>query len=393
MGLLPARLPIRLRGLIVPTRLPALIVKEVLAVWRDPKSRMVLIVPPLLQLFLFAYAATFDVENADLAVLNRDMSAESRDLVARFTASDGFEAVRRLDRVEQIAPTIDGKNALAVLHISPDFADRLKRGQPASLQLILDGRRANSAQVAAGYARQIVADFTRDLRARGTVARTGGQAAAGPPAELVTRAWFNPALHSQWFIVPGLVGTLAMVVVVLVAGLSVARERELGTFEQLMVTPLRPVELLIGKSVPAFAFGMVQGVAITAIAVVWFDMPLRGSVALLLLSLAVFLVSAIGIGLMISAYARTQQQAIVGAFLFLMPAVVLSGFATPIANMPDFVQAITYADPLRYFLVIVRGIFLRDLPLDLVLEQLWPMAAIGAVTGTIATWLFRRRVQ
>jgi ABC-2 type transport system permease protein len=378
---------------LLPARLPALIVKEVLAVWRDPKSRMVLILPPLVQLFLFAYAATFDVENADLAVLNRDMSAESRDLVARFTASDGFQAVERLQRVDQIARTIDRKQALAVLHIGPEFAARLKRGQPARLQLILDGRRANSAQVAAGYAEQIVADFTHHLRTDGRLAAPGGAAGAAPPAELVTRAWFNPALQSQWFIVPGLVGTLSMVVVVLVAGLSVARERELGTYEQLMVTPLRPVELLIGKSVPAFAFGMLQGVAIAAIAVVWFEVPLRGSIPLLLLSLAVFLVSAIGIGLMISAYARTQQQAIVGAFLFLMPAVVLSGFATPIANMPGFVQAITYADPLRYFLVIVRGIFLRDLPADLVVQQLWPMAAIGAVTGGVATWLFRRRVQ
>ncbi len=378
---------------LLSARLPALIVKEILAVWRDPKSRMVLILPPLVQLFLFAYAATFDVENADLAILNRDMSAESRDLVARFTASDGFQAVRLLQRVDQIAPTIDRKQALAVLHIGPDFAGKLKRGQPASLQLILDGRRANSAQVAAGYAQQIVAEFTRNLRQRGSIAGTGGAAGAGPPAELVTRAWFNPALESQWFIVPGLVGTLSMVVVVLVAGLSVARERELGTYEQLMVTPLRPVELLIGKSVPAFAFGMLQGIAIAAIAVVWFEVPLRGSIPLLLLSLAVFLVAAIGIGLMISAYARTQQQAIVGAFLFLMPAVVLSGFATPIANMPEFVQALTYADPLRYFLVIVRGIFLRELPADLVVQQLWPMAAIATVTGAIATWLFRRRVQ
>lgn len=377
---------------LLPARLPALIVKEVLAVWRDPKSRMVLILPPLVQLFLFAYAATFDVENADLAVLNRDMSAESRELVARFTASDGFQAVRALQRVDQIAPVIDRKQALAVLHIPPDFAARLKRGRPVRLQLILDGRRANSAQVASGYAQEIVAAVTRELTTRQAAA---GAAAAGvgPSSELVTRAWFNPALHSQWFIVPGLVGTLAMVVVVLVAGLSVARERELGTFEQLMVTPLRPIELLIGKSVPALAFGMVQGIAIAAIAVIWFDVPLRGSIPLLLLSLAVFLLSAIGIGLMISAYARTQQQAIVGAFLFLMPAVVLSGFATPIANMPDFVQALTYADPLRYFLVIVRGIFLRDLPLELVLQQLWPMAVIAAVTGSVAVFLFRRRVQ
>lgn len=382
---------------LIPARLPALIVKEVLAVWRDPKSRMVLIVPPLVQLFLFAYAATFDVENADLAVLNRDMSAESRELVARFTASDGFQAVRALQHVDQIAPVIDRKQALAVLHIPPDFAAKLKRGRPVRLQLILDGRRANSAQVASGYAQEIVTAFTRDQRGRraapAAAAGAAGAAGAAPQSEVIARAWFNPALHSQWFIVPGLVGTLSMVVVVLVAGLSVARERELGTFEQLMVTPLRPIELLIGKSVPAFAFGMLQGMAIAAIAVIWFDVPLRGSIPVLLLSLAVFLLSAIGIGLMISAYARTQQQAIVGAFLFLMPAVVLSGFATPIANMPDFVQALTYGDPLRYFLVIVRGIFLRDLPLDLVLQQLWPMAVIGAVTGSVAVLLFRRRVQ
>jgi ABC-2 type transport system permease protein len=370
---------------LVPPRLRALIVKEFLAVWRDPKSRAVLILPPLVQLFLFAYAATFDVENADLAVLNRDRSAESRELVSAFVASDGFRLAQRLTHVREIAPTIDRKRALAVLHIGPDFAARLKGGGSAQVQLIVDGRRSNSAQALLGYARQIVADFA--------AAQPEAQAARGPPAELVTRAWFNPTLDSQWFIVPALVGTLTMVVVVLVSGLSVARERELGTFEQLMVTPLKPIEVLIGKTVPALAIGFAEGAVIVAVALAWFAVPLRGSLALLAVSLAVFLVSAIGVGLMISAYARTQQQAIVGAFLFLMPAVILSGFATPIANMPEFVQVITYADPLRYFLVILRGLFLRDLPADLVLEQLWPMALIGAVTATVATWLFRRRLQ
>ncbi|MBK1698168.1 ABC transporter permease [Rhodovibrio salinarum] len=366
-------------------RLAALVVKEFRAIWRDRRSRAVLILPPLVQLLIFAYAATFDVDNARLAILNQDMSAESRDLVARFTASDGFRPVARLDHVDEIAPTIDEKRALAVLHIGPDFAADLKGSGAAEVQLILDGRRANSALVVLGYADEIVAGFVRDQ------GETAG--AAGPPATLVSRAWFNPNLKSQWFIVPGLVGTLTLVVTMVVAGLSVARERELGTYEQLMVTPLRPVEVLIGKMVPALLIGLFEGAAITAIAIYWFQVPFRGDLALLALALVLFLISSVSVGLMISAYARTQQQAIVGAFLFLMPAIILSGFATPIDNMPTFVQLLTYADPLRYMLVILRGLFLRDLPVELVLQQLWPMLVIAVVTGVVAVWLFRKRVQ
>jgi len=377
---------------LVPPRVPALIVKEFLAVWRDPKSRFVLVAPPLIQLVLFAYAATFEVENAALAILNQDRSAESRELAARFTASESFRAVKTLTHVRQIRPTIDHKEAMAVLHIPPNFAAGMKRaldtggeGVGVGVQLIVDGRRANTALVLLNDAQTIVADYA------GAVAAERG--APGPPATLVSRAWFNPNLDSQWFIVPGLVGTLTLVVVTVVASLAVARERELGTFEQLMVTPLRPVEILIGKTVPALLIGLVEGIFIAAVAVVWFQVPLRGSVALLALSLVVFLLSAIGVGLMISAYARTQQQAIVGSFLFLMPAVILSGFATPIENMPGFVQVLTYADPLRYALVILRGLYLRDLPADLVLDQLWPMAVIGTLTAGAATHLFRKRLQ
>ncbi|SDF91936.1 ABC-2 type transport system permease protein [Limimonas halophila] len=375
---------------VLPARVWALIVKEFLAVWRDPKSRFVLVAPPLIQLALFAHAATFEVENAALAILNEDRSAESRELAARFTASDGFRAVETLTHVRQIRPTIDRKDAVAVLHIPPDFAGELKRAAAtgrdgADVQLIVDGRRSNTALVLLNYAQTIVADYAGEVAAE--------RGAPGPPATLVSRAWFNPNLDSQWFIVPGLVGTLTLVVVTVVASLSVARERELGTFEQLMVTPLRPHEILIGKTVPALLIGLAEGAFIAAVAVVWFQVPLRGSVVLLVLSLLVFLLSSIGVGLMISAYARTQQQAIVGSFLFLMPAVILSGFATPIENMPGFVQVLTYADPLRYALVILRGLFLRDLPPDLVLQQLWPMALIGAVTASVATYLFRKRLQ
>jgi ABC-2 type transport system permease protein len=374
---------------ILPPRLAALIVKEVRAIWRDPRSRFVLIGPPLLQLVLFAYAATFEVEDAALAVLNEDRSAESRELVARFTASSGFAPVRTLTHVGQIAPTIDRKVAVAVLHIPSDFAAEMKRsaaGGPgaAEVQLIVDGRRSNTALAVMTYAESILAAYARN--------KAEDRGAPPPKSKLMGRAWFNPNMKSQWFIVPGLVGTLTLVVVTVVAALSIAREREVGTFEQLLVTPLRPLEILAGKVVPALGIGLAEGAVIIGAAVAWFGVPLRGSVPLLLVSLLVFLVSAIGVGLMISAYARTQQQAIVGAFLFLMPAVILSGFATPIANMPAFIQWLTYADPLRYFLVILRGLFLRDLPADLVFQQLWPMALIGTLTLAAATWLARRRL-
>lgn len=375
----------------VPPRLPALIVKEFLAVWRDPKSRVILIVPPLFQLVIFAYAATFEVENVALAMLNADRSAESRELAARFTESQGFELVKVLTHVDEIAPTIDRKEAVAVLHIPQDFAAGLKRGAvpgaspEASIQLIVDGRRANTALALLNYARQIVRDYGSEL------AETHGF--GQPDSVVIDRAWFNPNLDSQWFIVPGLVGTLTLVVVTVVAGLTVARERELGTFEQLMVTPLRPMEILIGKTLPALLIGLFEGAVIVGIAVTWFAVPLRGSLLLLAVGLFLFLLSAIGVGLMISSFARTQQQAIVGSFLFLMPAVILSGFATPIANMPEFIQIVTYADPLRYFLVILRGVFLKDLPPELIYAQLWPMALIGAITMGLATWLFRKRLQ
>lgn len=365
-------------------RLAALVVKEVLAIWRDPRSRAVLFGPPLIQLFLFAYAATFDVEAARLAILNEDRSRESRELVARFAASRGFEPVARLRHVSQIEATIDRQKALAVLHLGPTFGADLKRTGTAEVQLIVDGRRSNSALVLIGYAGEIVTAYAGGLAAENDL--------PGPPAELVTRAWFNPQLESRWFIVPGLVGTLTLVVTTVVAGLSVARERELGTFDQLLVTPLRPLEILIGKTLPALAIGIVEGIFIVAAAVWWFEVPMRGSPVLLALALIVFLLAATGVGLMISAFARTQQQAIVGSFLFLMPAVILSGFATPIANMPEFIQIVTYANPLRYLLVILRGLFLQDLPGDLVLQQLWPMAVIALITGALAVWLFRRRV-
>jgi ABC-2 type transport system permease protein len=366
-------------------RLRALIVKEFLAIWRDKKSRTVIVIPPVLQLLVFGYAATFDVNHIATAIYNEDSGQASRDLIARFQGTSAFEGARTLTRVSEFADVIDAKDASLVIHIGPTFSADLLARPPAKVQFIVDGRQSNTALIILGYANTVLSEFNRDW------ARAHGM--AQPPASLVVRSWFNPNLLSRWFVVPGIVALLNLVVAIVVTALSVAREREVGTFEQLLVSPFRPLEILVGKSTPALIIGMAEATVIIAVAVFWFGVPLIGDLALLYAGLFLFLLATIGVGLMISSLARTQQQAILGAFLFIVPAVILSGFATPIANMPEWIQHVTYLNPMRYFLIIVRGVFLQDIPADLVLNLLWPMALIALVTLTSAAWLFRHRLQ
>jgi ABC-2 type transport system permease protein len=366
-------------------RIVALAIKELLALLRDKKSRIVLIGPPIAQLLVFGYAATFDLNNILVAVYNEDRSAPSRELVARVTGSPHFELVGYLDHDAQIAPVIDNKDALMVLHLGPRFSEYLKRGKTAPVQLIIDGRNSNTALLALGYLRTILSDFNIDW------ARQHGR--PGPPATLQIRPWYNDNLLSRWFIVPGIVGLLALVITTIVTGLSVAREREAGTFDQLLVTPLRPVEILIGKSIPGILIGLIEGSFILLVVLFWFEVPLRGSLGALYLGMFLFLLSAVGIGLMISSLAVTQQQGILGAFLFLVPAVILSGFATPISNMPELVQQLTLINPMRYFMVILRGVFLEGDSYALLFNQYWPMAIIAIVTLSLAGWLFRNRMN
>jgi ABC-2 type transport system permease protein len=366
-------------------RIVALAIKELLAVLRDKKSRIVLIGPPIAQLIVFGYAATFDLNNIPLAVYNQDRSAPSRELVARLAGSPHFNLVQYIDHDAQIAPLIDNKDALMVLRLGPRFSAQLKRGNTAPVQVIIDGRNSNTALLALGYLRTILTDFNLDW------SRQHGR--PGPPAALQIRPWYNENLLSRWFIVPGIVGLLALVVTTIVTGLSVAREREAGTFDQLLVTPLRPVEILIGKSIPGILIGLLEGSAILLVVVFWFEVPLRGSLGALYLGMFLFLLSAVGIGLMISSLAVTQQQGILGAFLFLVPAVILSGFATPISNMPELVQQLTLINPLRYFMVILRGVFLEGNSYTLLSDQYWPMAIIAIVTLSLAGWLFRHRMN
>jgi ABC-2 type transport system permease protein len=365
-------------------RILALIIKEFLALFRDKKSRMAVIIPPLLQLLVFGYAATFDLEHAALVVWNEDPGSVSRKLVARFQHSDGFEVIGQVQSQAEVTSMIDRTEALLVLHVGAQCSSQVAQGQSCPIQVLIDGRNSNTAMLALNYARSIVTDFNQAY-----ASEVWGQQI---PAQLTIRAWFNPNLESRWFIVPGIIALLAMIVTLVVTGLSVAREREAGTFDQLLVTPLRLWEILIGKAMPGVLVGVGECTLILLVTVFWFRVPLTGSLLVLYLAMIIYILAIIGVGLMISSLSTTLQQALLGSFLFIVPAVILSGFSTPIANMPEPMQILTYLDPMRYFLIIIRRIFLEGAGLGAFVHELWPMSLIAALTLSMATYLFRHRM-
>lgn len=366
-------------------RLRALIVKELLAVWRDPKGRAVLIVPPLMQLVIFSYAATLEVKNVDIGIFNQDTGRWGVELAQRIEGAPTFRKVVPLYAVADIHRAVDAQRVLVALHIGQDFSRAVEAGRPATVQVILDGRRSNAAQIVAGYLGGIVNGLGAEI-----AGRSGRVSLADA---IVARNWFNPNLEYVWFTVPNLIGVIGMLIGLIVTALSVARERELGTFDQLLVSPLRTPEILLGKTVPPLLIGLVHGTVYILAAVFVFGVPLRGSLALLYLALMVYLAALIGVGLFISSLSQTQQQAILGAFLFTAPAVMLSGFATPVENMPEWLQTATLVNPLRHFLVIVKGVFLKALPVNEALPEIAWLALIAVVTLSAAAWLFRRRME
>ena len=360
-----------------------LFIKELLANWRDRANRYVLLFSPVIQVFIFAFAATQEVKNVPLAVLDQDRSALTRELISRFEGSPQFSQVVRLSGVSDIAPAINSRSAMAVVHIASDFSRKVMAGQPAQIQLLLDGRQSNSAQIIQGYAIEIVDRLNREL------ALAGGL--QGPPSVVVARTWFNPNSQTLWSSVPGLFAILITVVGMMVSGLSVARERELGSFEQLLVSPLTSTEILAGKALSALAIAVAQSTLLMFVAMYVLAIPMEGSIVLLYSATIIFLAAVIGIGLFISSLASTQQQAIIGVFMFLTPAILLSGFATPVSNMPDWLQTLTLVNPIRHFVVISKGVFLKDLPADVIAAHLWPLTLIAAVTLSAAAWLFRHK--
>ena len=360
-------------------RLMALIVKETLAMLKDPKARFVLIIPPIIQLFVFAFAATLDVKNVPIGILNRDNGERAFELVQRFHGAPTFSHIVYLESVSQIAPFIDNQKGVMVISIDEQFSRNIDARKLADIQLILDGRKSNTAQIVAGYTARIIEQYNNDL-------------VKTQITELVPRNWFNPNLIYYWYNVPSLSAILTMAVGLIVTALSVAREKEMGTFDQLLVSPCKPFEIMLGKMIPAVILALCEASIIVLSGIFIFQIPFMGLFTLLYTSLFVFVCSIVGVGLFISSLCSTQQQAILGTFCFMSPSVLLSGFATPIENMPVWLQYITYANPLRYMLVIARGQFLKGMPFDMVLQNIWPMALIALFTLTGATWFFRKKL-
>ncbi|MGE0008054.1 MAG: ABC transporter permease [Parvibaculaceae bacterium] len=365
-------------------RIMALVAKELLAILRDPRGRMVIIVPPVLQLVVFSYAATLEVKNADITILNRDSGKWGHELIQRIDGAPAFRNLVQTRSDEVLHDLIVRQDVIAAVQIGPAFSRDIEAGHQGDVQIILDGRRSNAAQIVSGYLGQIISGLARDLA-------TPRQRAAS--VDIAPRYWFNPNLTFVWFTVPSLVAIIALLIGLVVTALSVARERELGTFDQLMVSPLRTHEILIGKLTPPMMIGMVHITLYVLAAIFLFGVPLRGSLVLLYGSAVFYLASVVGIGLFISSLSMTQQQAILGAFVFIVPAVLLSGFATPIENMPEWLQPVTFVNPLRYFLIVAKGVFLKDISASEVVHNTIPLALIALGTLTAAAWLFRSRLE
>ncbi len=366
-------------------RILALVIKEFFTVLKDPKSRFVIIGPPIIQFFVFGYAATFDLENVRYAVFDESRSVLSRELLAGVEGSGKFRLTGFLESQQDIVATVDSEKARLVIHIGPDFERNLRNARPAEVQVIADGRNPNVALIALGYFGTIVGDFNQKLVAQGIVHNNG------PGLKLVERSWFNGNLRSRWFIVSALGGIISMVVVMILTSLSVAREREFGTFDQLLVAPFTPGEILIGKSLPGIVFGLLDALIFAVGAVYWFGVPFRGTISALIVSLLCFIITIVGVGLLVSSLSTTMQQGLLGSFLFIMPAVTLSGLATPVENMPHWLQQADLLNPVRYIIVSLRNIFLEGADLTMVWPYLWPLLCIASVTLPLSAWLFRNR--
>ena len=359
-------------------RLRALIVKELAATLKERTSRMILVAPIILYVILFGYIATFNLDKVPYALLDNSRTAASMNFVRRIDASPVFDRIETLANTEGISRAIERGRALVVVAIDADFARDLADGRPARVQVIIDGRNSTTAQLAASYLSVMAQDYMAEK--------------AGAAPAVTMRFLYNPNNITQWFIMPGLIVMLSMLQVIVLASLSVAREREQGTFEQLLVAPFSLDELVISKAIVPVAIGVFQSTLIFAIDAWWFEIPLAASVVKVYVVLLIFILSIVGLGLAISAYSRTMQQALLIAFVLLVPMVLLGGLFTPVANMPEWLQLLTYADPLRFALAAVRRIYLADAGYEEILLTMWPAIVVAAVTLPLARYYFGKRI-
>lgn len=363
-------------------RIRALVVKELQSIVGNPSSRTLLIMPVILQTLLFPNAATLEVKHATIAIYNRDTGEVASELVQRYAQCEAFTEVLPIHSQEELADSIESRKAMLAVSIPEDFSRKLANGETGPVQVLLDGRRSNGAQIAMSYLQQVTETFMKERAAE------KGQAM---PSETVTRYWFNPNLDFKNFLLPNLVAIITTIGALILTALSVAREREQGTFDQLMVSPLTPEMVMIGKGVPAILVAFFQATLILCAAVFIYHVPFRGSLFLLYTGMFFYALSLVGVGLLISSVCSTQQQAFLGAFSFMMPAMMLSGFSSPVENMPQWLQTLDWPNPVRHFVEIVKEIFLKDASAGRVFHLILPLALISACTIGGASVMFRRK--
>jgi drug efflux transport system permease protein len=370
-------------------RIRYMLVKEFIQVFRDPRMKAFIFVVPIMQLLIFSYAASTDVRHVTTAVYDLDNTVASRDLVSLFVQSGYFNAIEYIDSDARERELLDRGKARVVLRMDKGFEADLLAGRPAPLQMIVDGTDSNTAGIVLGYSGTIIQKYSQQfladrlVRLRGDVRRPG-------QLVLQVRTWFNENLESRTFFVPGVIALMITLLTLLLTSMAVVREKEIGTMEQILVTPIRPLEFILGKTVPFALISFVDLLLVTLIGVLWFGIPVRGSFVLLVFATSVYLMSTLGVGLLISTLSQTQQQAMISTFFFFMPAVLLSGFMFPIANMPVIVQWLTYLDPMRYVMVILRGIFLKGVGMSILWPQVAALVVVGAATLGLASRRFHK---
>ena len=380
-------------------RIREMIVKELRQTLREPKMRATLFVPPLLQLLIFGYAVNLDVEHATLAWMDQDNSVESRELLQEFTGSGRFTIVRQLSSEEDTQRTLDSSEVESVVRILPGFAADLARGRAAAVQVLVDGSNSNTASLVAAQCTQVIQRFSlrklEELQRQKLVGLAIDRPLRASLPTLVAepRVWFNPELRSRNYFVPGVLVNIIMLVTLTLTSMAIVREKEIGTMEQLMVTPIRPIELIIGKTLPFAAIGLAQLFFITIVAMLVFHVPLHGSPWLLVFASIFFIECTLGMGLFISTISATQQQAMMTTLFVFQPAFMLSGFSFPIRNMPEAVQWVTYLNPMRYFMEVVRGIFLKGVGLDILWPQILALAILGTSILGLSAMRFKKRLD
>lgn len=366
-------------------RIKNLVVKEFIHYFRQKRTIFFLVATPLIQITLFGYVATMDVDNISTGLYDLDRSSESREFARRLQGSGYFTIKRLPDSPAEMKTLIDRGDVLCAIEINRGFGKDLRRKIPTEIQVIVDGTDSNTALIAMSYVNTIINRYSGEFSGSPIVANLR-------PLDLRTRVWYNPDLRSRNYMVPGVIALIVMLTCLLLTSMSIVREREVGTMEQLMVTPIRPVELMLGKTIPAAMVGYFDMALVTAFGVFWFGVPVHGALGLLVLCTGAYLLSVLGIGLFISTISRTQQQAMTATFFFFQPAILLSGFATPIETMPVVFQYVTYLSPLRYFLTIVRGIFLKGVGIEILWPQIAALIVLGAAILSASALRFKKRM-